>query len=43
MVWQKGGPWVKAALEDMLTAILHQELQNDRQQIKSWLEQHDLT
>ncbi len=40
---KKGGPWVKAALEDMLTAILHQELQNDRQQIRSWLEQHDLT
>ncbi len=40
---KKGGPWVKAALEDMLTAILHQELQNDRQQIKSWLEQHNLT
>ncbi len=40
---KKGGPWVKAALEDLLTAILHHELQNDRQQIKSWLEQQDLT
>ncbi len=40
---KKGGPWVKATLEDLLTAILHHELQNDRQQIKSWLEQQDLT
>lgn len=40
---KKGGPWVKAALEDLLTAILHHELQNDRQQIKSWVEQQDLT
>lgn len=40
---KKGGPWVKAALEDLLIAILHHELQNDRQQIKSWLEQQDLT
>lgn len=40
---KKGGPWVKAALEDLLTAILHYELQNDREQIKSWLEQQDLT
>ncbi|WP_155590644.1 CCA tRNA nucleotidyltransferase [Lysinibacillus cavernae] len=37
---KKGGPWVKATLEDMLTAILHYELQNDRQQIRNWLEQH---
>lgn len=37
---KKGGPWLKDALEDMLSAIIHHELQNDRQQIKNWLEQH---
>lgn len=37
---KKGGPWIKDTLEDMLTAILHHELQNDRQQIRNWLERH---
>lgn len=37
---KKGGPWVKDALEDMLTAIIHHKLQNDRHQIKNWLERH---
>ncbi|MFF6015530.1 CCA tRNA nucleotidyltransferase [Lysinibacillus fusiformis] len=35
---KKGGPWVKEALEDILKAILHNELANDQQQIKNWLD-----
>ncbi|AJK88614.1 MULTISPECIES: CCA tRNA nucleotidyltransferase [Lysinibacillus] len=35
---KKGGPWVKEVLEDILEAILHNELANDRQQIKNWLD-----
>lgn len=35
---KKGGPWVKEALENMLEAILHNELENDQQQIRNWLD-----
>lgn len=37
---KKGGPWVKEALLAMLEAVVNGELQNDRQQIKNWIE-HD--
>ncbi|WP_418301199.1 CCA tRNA nucleotidyltransferase [Lysinibacillus fusiformis] len=37
---KKGGPWVKEALEDILEAILHNELANDQQQIKNWLDRN---
>ncbi|GAB0166710.1 CCA tRNA nucleotidyltransferase [Lysinibacillus sp. CTST325] len=37
---KKGGPWVKEALQAMLEAVVNGELQNDRQQIKHWIE-HD--
>ncbi|MFJ5564615.1 CCA tRNA nucleotidyltransferase [Lysinibacillus xylanilyticus] len=37
---KKGGPWVKEALHAMLEAVVNGELQNDRQQIKNWIE-HD--
>ncbi|ODV55619.1 CCA tRNA nucleotidyltransferase [Lysinibacillus fusiformis] len=35
---KKGGPWVKEVLEDILEAIIHNELANDQQQIKNWLD-----
>jgi len=35
---KKGGPWVKEALQKMLEAVVNGELQNDRQQIKEWIE-----
>jgi len=37
---KKGGPWIKEALQVMLEAVVNGELQNDRQQIKNWIE-HD--
>lgn len=37
---KKGGPWVKEALQVMLEAVVNGKLQNDRQQIKNWIE-HD--
>ncbi|MGE7694343.1 CCA tRNA nucleotidyltransferase [Lysinibacillus sp. NPDC094177] len=37
---KKGGPWVKEALQAMLEAIVNGELENERQQIKNWIE-HD--
>ncbi|MET4560952.1 tRNA nucleotidyltransferase (CCA-adding enzyme) [Lysinibacillus parviboronicapiens] len=36
---QKRGPWVKEALQSMLEAVVSGELQNERQQIKHWIEQ----
>lgn len=35
---KKGGPWVKEVLEDILEAIIQNELANDQQQIKNWLD-----
>ncbi|MFY0516932.1 CCA tRNA nucleotidyltransferase [Lysinibacillus sp. UGB7] len=35
---QKRGPWIKEALQAMLEAVVNGELQNDRQQIKEWIE-----
>ncbi|WKT78463.1 CCA tRNA nucleotidyltransferase [Lysinibacillus fusiformis] len=35
---KKGGPWVKEVLEDIMEAIIHNELANDQQQIKNWLD-----
>jgi len=37
---KKGGPWVKESLQAVLEAVVNGELQNDRQQIKNWIE-HD--
>jgi len=37
---KKGGPWVKEALQAMLEAVVNDELENDRQEIKDWIE-HD--
>lgn len=37
---KKGGPWVKEALQAMLEAVVNGKLQNERQQIKNWIE-HD--
>lgn len=40
MVWKKGGPWVKEVLGDILEAIIHNELENDQERIKNWLDCH---
>ncbi len=37
---KKGGPWVKEALQAMLEAVVNGKLENDRQEIKDWIE-HD--
>lgn len=37
---KKGGPWVKEALQAMLEAVVNDELENGRQEIKDWIE-HD--
>ncbi|KOS63615.1 CCA tRNA nucleotidyltransferase [Lysinibacillus agricola] len=37
---QKGGPWVKEALQAMLEAVVNGKLENDRQQIKNWIEHY---
>jgi len=37
---KKGGPWVKEVLGDILEAIIHNELENDQERIKNWLDCH---
>ncbi|MDM5222203.1 CCA tRNA nucleotidyltransferase [Peribacillus sp. NJ11] len=40
---EKPGPWVKEYLEIILKAVLNEELRNDKEEIKRWLEKCNLS
>jgi tRNA nucleotidyltransferase (CCA-adding enzyme) len=39
MSWleKEAGPWIKATLEEIETAVIHREVENEREKIKEWL------
>ncbi|MGG4267365.1 CCA tRNA nucleotidyltransferase [Peribacillus simplex] len=45
LIWhqEKPGPWVKEYLEIILKAVLNEELRNDKDEIKRWLEKCNLS
>ncbi|MBT2618312.1 MULTISPECIES: CCA tRNA nucleotidyltransferase [unclassified Bacillus (in: firmicutes)] len=45
LIWhqEKPGPWVKEYLEKILKAVLNEELRNDKEEIKRWLEKCNLS
>ncbi|MDF9760795.1 tRNA nucleotidyltransferase (CCA-adding enzyme) [Peribacillus simplex] len=45
LIWhqEKPGPWVKEYLEIILKAVLNEELRNDKEEIKRWLEKCNLS